>query len=269
MNTTNEQKFVCCFLVILLAAMLTGVSLIAGSGTGQEHPTYDNDSTKKDELRYYFNYGYKAINPSAINLELSKAGYSGLPSGLIEFSFGYKRFSESNWMYGFDVGVGFGGTSNSEFSTGSFNILERLWGGYRFINTESVKIYGATGLEIGGTFTTITKFQSTSFSNYLANPIDNSPRLQFNSFSFGVPVMLNAEIKLPRIFQEKSDTWLGVYAGYVFNLSENAPVRCANGVLLTNAPNQPGGGFMAGISLSFDWAQVWRENIGLLAGEKK
>ncbi len=260
----------CALVFVLLVSAFWNTSFVQAQEKKEEiADTTKNDSAKRPELRYYINYGYRGSNPSAVNAELTKAGYSGLPEGAFDFSFGYKRFYQSNWMFGFDVGASFGVTSNQQFATSSFGIYDRLWGGYRFVNTNAVKVYAAVGLEANFTFSNITKVQNTSFSTYLANPVETSPALKLRATQIAVPLMLNAEVKLPRWFGESYDTWLGVYAGYSLNLYSGLPVLGDGGVRFTDAPVQPAGGFMAGVSFSFNWGEALRNQLGTALGGGK
>lgn len=253
------------------AAMLLpicSVIMCSFSAQAQDKKEEITDSTKRPELRYYVNYGYRGTNPSAINAELTKAGYPGLPDGALDLSFGYKRFYLSNWLWGFDVGGTFGATSNQRYITSSFGIYDRLWGGYRFVNTETVKVYAAAALEANLTFTNTVARRTTSFSNYLANPDNPASVLRFNVPQISIPLIVNAEIKLPRWFGESYDTFLGVYVGYSLNLYSGLPVFGDGGTYFTDAPKQPAGGLQAGISLSFDWAQAFKGQMEQFGGGK-
>jgi hypothetical protein len=229
------------------------------------------DTTQKQELRYYINYGYRGTNPSAVNAEFSKAGLPGLPDGMIDFSAGYKRFYPSNWMWGFDFGVSFGSNQNQQYSTSVISVYERIWGGYRFVNTDAFKVYAAAALEPNFTFTTTTKNRTVSFGSYVANPAESASGVNLLIPQINIPIMLNAEIKLPNWFNEPTNTWLGFYIGYSFNAFGNLPVQGRDGTRFSDAPKQPGGGLMAGVSLSFNWGQAMRKQLEILGveGDKK
>lgn len=229
------------------------------------------DSSQKQELRYYVNYGYRGSNPSAVNAEFSKFGLPGLPDGMFDISAGYKRFYPSNWMFGFDFGVSLGFNRNQQYSTSVISIYDRIWGGYRFVNTDAVKVYAAAALEPNFTFTTTTKNRTVSFGSYLANPAENASGVNLLIPQINIPFMLNAEIKLPNWFNEPTNTWLGLYAGYTINAFGNLPVQGRDGAQFSDAPKQPGGGFMAGVSLSFDWGQFFKKQMETLSqgSEKK
>ncbi|MBL7992649.1 MAG: hypothetical protein JNN25_14515 [Candidatus Kapabacteria bacterium] len=270
MNTFLPVQRACALaLALLVSAFCTTAFVQAQEKKEEISDTTKKDSAQRPELRYYVNYGYRGSNPSAVNAELTKAGYSGLPEGAFDFSFGYKRFYQSNWMFGFDLGATFGATNNRQFTTSSFGIYDRLWGGYRFVNTDAVKVYAAAALEANFTFTNITKIQNTSFGAYLANPVETSPALKLRATQIALPLMLNAEVKLPRWFGENYDTWLGVYAGYSLNLYPGLPVLGDGGVRFTDAPNQPAGGFMAGVSFSFNWGEALRKQLEIFGGSGK
>ncbi|MCU0425500.1 MAG: hypothetical protein MUF71_07735 [Candidatus Kapabacteria bacterium] len=268
MNTTHVKHRIGSAVVMLFLLLICAATMLSAQEKKESDST-KSEGAKNVELRYYVNYGYRGQNAGAINLELSKVGMPDMPSGMFDVSFGTKRFFESNWMVGFDFGVTLGGTRNTQFSNSTIGIYEKIWGGYRFVNSESVKMYGAIGIEPYLGLSTISRNQTTSFANYLANPTESAPPVRFTTLGFNLPIMLNAEIKLPRLFNEKTDTWLGIYAGYIHNLTGNMPLSSGNGVRFTDAPRQPEGGFIAGISLSFDWVQAWRESMSSLLGEKK
>jgi len=256
------------FRAALLLPMCS-VLLCVLSARAQEKKEEITDTTKRPELRYYVNYGYRGSNPSAVNAELTKAGYSGLPDGALDLSFGYKRFYPSNWLWGFDVGGTFGSSSNQRYTTSSFGIYERLWGGYRFVNTDAFKVYAAAALELNYTFSNTMERRTTSFSNYLANPENPTPVLRIKVPQISIPLMVNAEFKLPRWFGESYDTFLGVYAGYSVNLFSGLPMQGDGGIYLTDAPKQPAGGFQAGISISFDWAQAFKGQMETFGNAQK
>jgi hypothetical protein len=260
---TSRSVFRAALLLPICTALLS-----AFSARAQEKKEEVVDTTKRPELRYYVNYGYRGSNPSAINAELTKAGYPGLPDGALDLSFGYKRFYPSNWLFGFDVGGTFGSSSNQRYTTSSLGIYDRLWGGYRFVNTDAFKVYAAAALEANFTFSNTIERRTTSFSNYLTNPENPAPALLFKVPQISIPLMVNAEIKLPRWFGESYDTFLGVYAGYSFNLYSGLPVLGDGGTRFTDAPNQPGGGLQAGISLSFDWAQALKGQMEALGSKE-
>lgn len=260
---TSRSVFRAALLLPICTALLS-----AFSARAQEKKEEVVDTTKRPELRYYVNYGYRGSNPSAINAELTKAGYPGLPDGALDLSFGYKRFYPSNWLFGFDVGGTFGSSSNQRYTTSSLGIYDRLWGGYRFVNTDAFKVYAAAALEANFTFSNTIERRTTSFSNYLTNPENPAPALLFKVPQISIPLMVNAEIKLPRWFGESYDTFLGVYAGYSFNLYSGLPVLGDGGTRFTDAPNQPAGGFQAGISLSFDWAQALKGQMEALGSKE-
>jgi hypothetical protein len=267
----NKRLFAISRSAFCAALLLTiGTALLCVlSAQAQEKKEEVTDTTKHPELRYYVNYGYRGSNPSAVNAELTKADYSGLPDGALDVSFGYKRFYPSNWLFGFDVGATFGGTRNQRYNTSAIGIYDRIWGGYRFVNTDAVKVYAAAAVEPNLTFTTTTERRTTSFSNYLANPVNPSPTLRFNLPQINVPLMVNAELKLPRWFGESYDTFLGFYAGYSFNLYSGLSVLGDGGTYFTDAPKQPAGGFQAGISLSFDWAQALKGQMETFGNPQK
>jgi hypothetical protein len=259
----SRSSFRAALLLLICTALLWGISVQA-----QEKKEEVADTTKRPELRYYVNYGYRGSNPSAVNAELTQAGYAGLPEGALDLSFGYKRFYPNNWLYGFDIGGTFGSSSNQRYTTSSFGIYERLWGGYRFVNTDAFKVYVAAALEANFTFTNTMERRTTSFSNYLANPENPAPVLRLKAPQISIPLMVNAEFKLPRWFCESYDTFLGVYAGYSVNLFSGLPMQGDGGMYLTDAPKQPAGGVQAGISLSFDWAQAFKGQMEVFGSKE-